>query len=64
MEVLFAVAGCLGAFALGVLACGRTGPRLREGGQKSPDVPPELARQWEEFLSYTGYPEGGSMHED
>ncbi len=62
MEVLFAVAGCLGAFALGVLACGRTAPRLQPGDRA--DVPPELERQWEAFLRYTGCREEGSVYED
>ena len=56
MEVLFAVAGCLGAFALGLLARGRE--------PAEPDMPPELERQWENFLSYTGWPEEGCGYED
>ncbi len=63
MEVLFAVAGCLCAFALGFLArsCGVSG-----GGQppQQQDLPPGLARQWDDFLSYTGGAEGGGRHED
>ncbi len=64
MEVLFAVAGCLGAFALGLLARGAATPPARGREPADPDMPPGLERQWEDFLSYTGRPEEGCGHED
>ena len=66
MEVLFAVAACLGAFALGAMA---QKPRLTgKTRETAPDpeeeLPPGLRRQWEDFLRYTGYPEGEGRDED
>lgn len=54
MEVFFAVAGCLGAFALGALTAGWSGGRRKAPQQE--EIPQEIRRQWEDFLSYTGYP--------
>ena len=64
MEVLFAVAGCLGAFALGLLAGRPIRPRARGEEPAAPDMPPELRRQGDDFVNYTGRPAGGYEHED
>lgn len=64
MEVLFAVAGCLGAFALGTLTAGRNNSRRQAAGQEEEEIPQELRQQWENFLSYTGYPEEEGPYED
>lgn len=66
MEVLFAVAGCLGAFVLGALAAGyRYARQVEQGTGTEPEaeLPPGLRRQWEDFLSYTGYP-GEDEHDE
>ena len=66
MEVLFAVTGCLGAVVLGALAAGYRHARQVEqgtGAEPEAELPPGLRRQWEDFLSYTGYP-GEDEHDE
>ncbi len=54
-----------GAWALLPWGCWRAAtPPVRGRDPAEPDMPPELDRQWENFLSYTGRPEEGCGHED
>lgn len=66
MEVLFAIAGCLGAFALGLAANRLCAARPQDNRAEAPpeqeDLPPGLKRQWQDFLQYDG--RGGTGYEE
>ncbi len=66
MEVLFAAAGCLGAFALGLAANRICAGRPQEDGQDTApgeeELPPAVKRQWRDFLQYDG--RGGTGYEE
>ena len=67
MEVFFAVIGCLGAFVLGLAAGRAVSPQAVPPAVSYPaeaPLPPGLERQWEDFMNYTGRPEGGVDRED
>ena len=64
MEVLFAVFGCLGAFALGVCLTRVVSKPNTDKSTLDDGLPPSLVRQWQDFLTYNGRCEEGLYDED